>query len=114
MRHAAHPARRCPPFIICCHNWHAHWLALAVYPRTRLSLKDAADILPVVHKVGGPLAPAYHPAVDRGADKYITSELAVCLQYDIRPLLAQVSDQLAQKLPGTWSMDDTSPSYILK
>jgi hypothetical protein len=86
-----------------------------VHPRPKLSLKDACDLLPAIHKVGGLLATANLWNLSDANDDTARGILhcRARLQYDIRPLLSQLSEQLAQELPRSWSMDESVPHTYL-
>jgi hypothetical protein len=40
--------------------------------------------------------------------------LALVLQYDMRSLLCHVLERLDNKLKKSWSLDPSSPSYVLR
>jgi hypothetical protein len=80
-------------------------------------MQDISDILPA-HKVGHTpsLAAQLHAISSKKPVMLHCLQLPVCspLQYDVRPLLALASEQLAKELPASWSLDPSSPTYILK
>jgi hypothetical protein len=83
-----------------------------VYPRDKLSLQDVLDILPVIHKVAV-VYPAWDSATSISCFSRSNNSV-LTVQYDIQPLLLQVSDQLANVAPSSWSMERSHPYYLVK